>query len=65
MKLLRCLPIFFIVLFTSNAKAQGNRSAMEAFYCSFQDGKDMSDLKKVSAEWDTWADGNFSKRSTE
>lgn len=62
MNLLKYLPIFFIVLFTSNAAAQGNRTAMEAFYCSFQDGKDMSDLKKVSAEWDSWADSNFSER---
>ena len=36
-------------------------SALEIYFCSFADGKDMSDLKKVAAGWDQWADTNFSE----
>ena len=48
--------------FSLSVQADHHRGAIEAFYCSYQDGKDMSDLKKVSAEWDSWADSNFSER---
>lgn len=34
-------------------------SALEMFQCSFADGKDVDDLKKVAAEWDGWVDGKF------
>jgi hypothetical protein len=36
-------------------------SAVETFFCSFAEGKDMDDLLKVAGEWDAWASNNFSK----
>ncbi|MBT5104260.1 MAG: hypothetical protein HOM23_09445 [Porticoccaceae bacterium] len=34
-------------------------SAIEMFQCSFANGRDMDDVKKVAAEWDQWGDGKF------
>ena len=34
------------------------------FQCSFADGKDMGDVKKVASEWDSWVDGKFSDAYT-
>ena len=36
-------------------------SALELYFCSFADGKDMGDLKKVAAGWDRWVDSNFTE----
>ena len=36
-------------------------AALEAFFCSFEKGKDMDDLLKVTAEWDKWIDTSDSK----
>lgn len=39
-------------------------SALEMFQCSFANGKDMQDVKKVAAEWDEWTDGKFTDAYT-
>lgn len=36
-----------------------NLAALEMFQCSFADGKDIGDVKKVAGEWDSWVDGKF------
>lgn len=36
---------------------------VEAFYCNYQDGKDMGDLMKVAGRFSDWADDNFTDYS--
>ena len=47
--------------FSLSVQADHHRGAMEFFACSFNDGKDMSDLMKVTDEWREFASENFSE----
>ncbi len=38
-----------------------HRATMEVYSCNYANGKDISDLKKVTTEWDKWADDNHSE----
>lgn len=63
--LLTILCVGLISLFVSSISiadhhAAPRTSALEGFFCSFNEGKDMGDLMKVAAEWDSWADEGFS-----
>ena len=43
------------------ANADNHSNAMEFYACSFNEGKDMSDMMKVTEEWQRFADKNFSE----
>ena len=47
--------------FSLPASADHHSRAMEFFACNFNDGKDMSDLMKVTEEWREFAEENFSE----
>jgi len=59
--------VLAILVFTSSSltladhHAAPQTAALEAFFCSFEKGKDMDDLLKVTAEWDKWIDSSDSK----
>ena len=59
--------VLAILVFTSSSvtladhHAAPETAALEAFFCSFEKGKDMGDLLKVTAEWDKWIDSSDSK----
>jgi len=59
--------VLAILVFTSSSvtladhHAAPETAALEAFFCSFEKGKDMDDLLKVTAEWDKWIDSSDSK----
>ena len=59
--------VLAILVFTSSSltladhHAAPQTAAQEAVFCSFEKGKDMDDLLKVTAEWDKWIDSSDSK----
>ena len=59
--------VLAILVFTSSSltladhHAAPQTAALEAVFCSFEKGKDMDDLLKVTAEWDKWIDSSDSK----
>ena len=59
--------VLAILVFTSSSltladhHAAPQTAALEAFFCSFEKGKDMDDLLKATAEWDKWIDSSDSK----
>ena len=59
--------VLAILVFTSSSVTLADHhgapetAALEAFFCSFEKGKDMDDLLKVTAEWDKWIDSSDSK----
>ncbi len=56
------LTIMFTTVLSSYAIADHHErrtDAIELFECSYSEGSDISDLKKVAAEWDEWTDGKF------
>ena len=59
--------VLAILVFTSSSltladhHAAPQTAALEAVFCSFEKGKDMGDLLKVTAEWDKWIDSSDSK----
>jgi hypothetical protein len=52
--------VLALIVLTSSSLALADHHAaprtiaLEAFFCSFEKGKDMDDLLKVTAEWDKW-----------
>ena len=52
---------FVFTAFSLPASADHHSRAMEFFACNFNDGKDMSDLMKVTEEWREFAEENFSE----
>lgn len=67
-RMLKMFVVIALVVSTwaHNALAQEPADApapIEAFYCNFQDGKDMADLTKVAQRFSKWADENFSDYS--
>jgi hypothetical protein len=60
-KLMYVLLTFFITQTAFADHHAPQTSAVETFFCSFAEGKDMDDLLKVAGEWDAWASNNFSK----
>ena len=59
--------VLALIVLTSSSLALADHhaapqtAALEAFFCSFEKGKDMDDLLKVTAEWDEWIDTSDSK----
>ena len=59
--------VLALIVLTSSSLALADHhaaprtAALEAFFCSFEKGKDMDDLLKVTAEWDKWIDTSDSK----
>ena len=55
------LPLFASFISTSILADHHERrtDAIELFQCSYSEGSDISDVKKVAAEWDEWTDGKF------
>jgi len=59
--------VLAILVFTSSSLTLADHhsapqtAALEAVFCSFEKGKDMDDLLKVTAEWDKWIDSSDSK----
>ena len=46
---------------TQGAFADHHVKSMEMFACNYADGKGRQDVLNVAAEWDKWADSNFSE----
>ena len=59
--------VLALIVLTSSSLALADHhaapqtAALEAFFCSFEKGKDMDDLLKVTTEWDKWIDTSDSK----
>jgi hypothetical protein len=67
MKNITTIVSFLVAILSSSAFSDHHAprvSALEMFQCSFADGKDMGDVKKVASEWDSWVDGKFSDAYT-
>jgi len=63
MKVIMLAMTLAMTLLCHNVAAQTPRS-MEMFTCNLAEGKTMADVMAVAADWDVWADDNFSKGYT-
>lgn len=61
MKKIIWITTVILSTFSISVNADNHRGAMEFFACSFNEGKDMSDMMKVTEEWQRFADKNFSE----
>ena len=61
MKKIIWITTLILSTFSISVNADNHRGAMEFFACSFNEGKDMSDMMKVTEEWQRFADKNFSE----
>jgi hypothetical protein len=50
-----------LAFITQGAFADHHVKSMEMFACNYADGKGRQDVLNVAAEWDKWADSNFSE----